>query len=101
MIQIKDIISYLRFANKVDKKQEVLFGYWDRIEKSIIYRNFADIEQFTSDGFKTFTLEDGKDLFIPHSRLREFRVDKELIWWRHPETDIQDYGCTLNQKVKK
>ena len=97
MMQIKDIISYLRFANKVDEKF-VHFGYWDRVAKKIIYRNFLDIEQFESGVFKTFNIEDGKDLVIPHTRLREFYVNQKLVWWRHPETDINDYGCVIKDK---
>ena len=100
MIQIKDIISYLRYANKVDE-EFVHFGYWDRVAKKIIYRDFRDIERFESSVFLTFNPEDGKDLHIPHSRLREFYANNKLVWWRHPETDIHDYGCVIKDKERK
>ena len=93
MIQIKDIISYLRF-NNIDLN-EVKFGYYDRVAKQIFYREFLDIEKFESSMFISFT-EDGKrDLIIPHTRVSEFYINNTLIWWRHPETDIHDYGCKL------
>jgi len=95
MMEIKDIISYIRFSDDYMAGKKVTFGYYDRILKTIIYRDFEDIEKFDGCYFYTFNEYDSKDMIIPHTRIREFIIDDKLIWWRHPESNINDYGCTI------
>ena len=91
MISIKDIISYVRYSNKVDNKF-VRFGYWDRVEKKIIYRDFADIEQFTCDGFKTFTI-DGKT--VSSTAIRQSLSQGDVATVKR----LMGHAFTVNGKV--
>jgi len=78
MISIKNILNKIKW-DKNENPLDYSIGYWDNIDKKIIFIRFDEIKKIEGN----FLLLDGvKETYIPMHRIREVSKKKKIIWKR-------------------
>jgi len=88
MTPIHELLSRIRWDPEFSHGRFAI-GYWDRVESKVLHVDLRDIE-WDEDNPTFFDLvdEDGITHNIPFHRVREVWRNGELIWQRHPPSDM-------------
>lgn len=82
MIPIQELLSRIRWDEEFGRS-EFQVGYYDRVEKAIVYVSFRDMF-FEPEAHAAFALVDRDGVIhrVPLHRIKEVWRDGALIWHR-------------------
>ncbi|HZX44651.1 MAG TPA: DUF504 domain-containing protein [Candidatus Nanoarchaeia archaeon] len=78
MISAKDYINKIKWSPG-ENSTEYSIGYWDNIEKKIIFIDFNEIKTVVGN---FLSLDRAKETYIPMHRIREIRKKGKVVWKR-------------------
>ncbi len=78
MISIKNLLNKIKWSKKEDSS-DYSIGYWDNVDKRIIFIKFDEIKK-TEGNF--LLLDREEETYIPMHRIREVRKKERVVWKR-------------------
>ena len=77
-LPIKDFLNKIRWS-KEENPSDYLIGYWDNIDKKVIFIRFNKIKKAEGN---FLLLDREEETYIPMHRIREVRKKGNLVWKR-------------------
>ncbi len=78
MIPIKDFLNKIKWS-KEENSSEYEIGYWDNIDKKLIFIGFSEIKKIEGN---FLLLDREKETYIPMHRVREVKKKDRVVWKR-------------------
>lgn len=78
MISIKDFLNKIKWS-KEENSDDYSIGYWDNIDKKIVFIKFNEIKKI--DG-NFLLLDREEETYIPIHRIREVMKKHTIVWKR-------------------
>lgn len=78
MIPIKDLLNKIKWS-KEENSNDYSIGYWDNIDKKLIFIKFYEIKRIEGN---FLLLDREEETYIPMHRVREVRKNNKLVWKR-------------------
>jgi len=78
MLYILDFLNKIKW-DKRENPDDYSIGYWDNIDKKLIFIDFSEIKKIEGN----FLLLDGdEETYIPIHRVKEVRKKEKIVWKR-------------------
>jgi uncharacterized protein len=78
MISIKDLLNKIRWS-KEEKPSDYLIGYWDNVDKKLIFISFDEIKKIEGN---FLLLDREEETYIPVHRIRKVKKKGKVVWKR-------------------
>jgi len=78
MMSIKDFLNKIKWSKK-ENPDDYSIGYWDNVEKKLIFIGFNEIKKIE----RSFLLLDmEEETYIPMHRIKEVKKQGNIVWKR-------------------
>lgn len=78
MQPVKELLNKIKWS-KQENPCDYSIGYWDNVDKKIIFINFSEIKKIEGN---FLLLDREEETYIPMHRIKEVRKRDKVVWKR-------------------